>query len=230
MTTPIIGGARTHFTELNRGHDRLPAGLGGIAFSVTPQMHAQETRQVVESIPIQRRVVTDALAIAAGTPLHVGPVTLRPRVNAVATTPPAPERPTLEHGYGPQHVPDATDPRQSERALAAWTIASAAALARPGVASISFFEAAGPRGIDGRPVAHAVAALHALHGLPLLDLRGDLPQDVQALAAGPVEDPVILVANLSVSAVEIVVDGRTITVAPLEAVRSDRVGTRPALG
>ncbi len=226
MPAQIVGGARTHFTELNRGHDRLPAGLDGVVFSVTPQMHAQETRQVVESIPIQRRVVMDALTIAGGRPMHVGPVTLRPRINAVATTPPAPEGPTLEHGYGPEHVADATDPRQGEPALTAWTIASAAALARAGVASISFFEASGPRGIAGRPVADAIAALHALRGFPLLDLRGDLPPDVHALAVGPIDDPTILVANLSASAVEIVVGARTIPVAALDAVRSDRVGTR----
>ena len=217
LPAELIGGARTHVTELNRGHERLPDDLAGVTFSVTPQMHAQETRQVVESLPMQRRVVTDALAIAAGRPLHVGPVSLRPRVNAVATTPPATEADDLADGYGPEHVADSPDPRQASPALVAWTIASAAALARPGVASITFFETTGPRGVAGLPVAGALRALHAVSGRPLLDVVGTLPPLVSVLAVGSVDDPELLIANLGDTPAHLALGD--VMVPPLSAVR-----------
>ena len=77
---------------------------------------------------LQRRVVADAVAIAGGAPVHVGPVTLRPRFNAVATTAPPTPPADLDAGYGPALLDDATDERQDAPQLAAWAIASAAAL------------------------------------------------------------------------------------------------------
>ena len=85
--------------------------------------------------------------------------------------------------------------------LAAWTIASAAALTVPGVRSLSYFEEWGPRGIresDGtdRPVAAAVAALTELGGHPAL--TGDSP-DGTAWAVGAITPSgiVVLLANLA---------------------------------
>ena len=78
------------------------------------------------------------------TPVHIGPVTLRPRFNDVATAPSRCRRATTSaEGYGAEFT-GAVDPRQSAPELAAWTVASAAALAVPGVASIAWFEEWGP--------------------------------------------------------------------------------------
>ncbi|MGX5682675.1 hypothetical protein [Schumannella luteola] len=177
----LIGGTRAHFTELNRTHERLPADLPALTFSITPQMHARENAQLVESIGMQRLVVRDARAIAAGRPLHVGPVTLRPRFNAVATSGEAEARPP--------------DERQSSPALAAWTIASAAALFQPGVALVSWFEESGPNGVAGFPVEEAIGWLRELVGHPLLTAHA-LPRDVWAFAAQHPTGPLALVANL----------------------------------
>ena len=126
----LLGGARSHFTELNRRHGDLPHDLPSLAFSMTPQMHATERAQLVESIAMQAVVVRDAARIAAGRPLHVGPITLRSRFNAVATSAASGQAdPTLADGYGAQLVAGATDARQSSAALAAWTVASFAAVA-----------------------------------------------------------------------------------------------------
>ncbi|WP_110590053.1 hypothetical protein [Microbacterium suaedae] len=169
LRVPIVGGARSHFTELNREHHRLPHDLDGLVFSTTPLFHTLETRQLEEAVAMQRLVAEQAVRIARGKPVHIGPVTLRTHVNNVATTPPPrPAARDLSAGYGPELL-DADDERQTSPELAAWTIASAAALTVPGVESLSFYEAWGPRGIraadgDEFPVAAALRALAALDG------------------------------------------------------------------
>ncbi|WP_210508291.1 hypothetical protein [Naasia sp. SYSU D00057] len=198
---PVVGGARSHFTELNRNHERLDDGLEEITYSVTPQMHATERSQLVESIAMQRLVALDAVRIAAGRPVQVGPITLKARFNAVATTAPPAGGNDLSEGYGAELF-DATDPRQRSSALAAWTIASAAASSVPGVAGITYFEQWGPRGIvdaDGAPypVAQAIAWLHELTGHPMLAAADPGRGGVWALGAHTDEGTVVLVANLT---------------------------------
>ncbi|MFS0713915.1 hypothetical protein ABC195_08515 [Microbacterium sp. 2P01SA-2] len=200
LTVPVVGGVRSHFTELNREQHRLPRDLAGLTFSVTPLFHSRDTEQLVESLAMQRRVATQAVEIGGGVPVHVGPVTLRPHFNDVATTaPPRTAASDLSAGYG-THLTDADDPRQRAPELAAWTIASAAALAVPGVASLTFFESWGPRGIvdaDGTvlPVAEAIAALAALAGSELLS--GASPDGlVWAIGAERRGEVTVLAANL----------------------------------
>ncbi|MGN6219735.1 MAG: hypothetical protein ACTHNQ_09535 [Microbacterium sp.] len=200
VETDVVGGARSHFTELNREHHRLPRGLDGIVFSSTPLFHSLSTAQLVESLPIQRLVAAQAVEIAGGLPVHIGPISLRPHFNDVATTaPPVPTHDDLRDGYGSALTP-AADPRQGSPELAAWTVASAAALAVPGVATLAYFEEWGGRGLraaDGRPlpVLDAVAALAAIAGEP--GLRGDSPDGlVWAIGALTAGDSTVLVANL----------------------------------
>jgi hypothetical protein len=149
---------------------------------------------------MQRLVAEQAVRLAGGALVHIGPVTLRPRFNDVATVrPPVAPDTDLARGYGPQFA-DADDDRQDVPELAAWTIASAAALAVPGVASIAYFEEWGPRGAvraDGtdRPVAAALRALAGLAGARLLvaPSRDGLLWAVGAEGSG---DTIVLVANL----------------------------------
>lgn len=152
----LVGGSRAHFTELNRRHDDLPADVPSVTFAMTPQMHATERAQLMESIAMQAVVTRDATTIAAGRPLHVGPITLRPRFNAVATRPEhatdgtggAPSTSvgdatggaigastgsvTVDGGYGPEFSTATTDPRQTSPALEPWTVASFAAICSAG--------------------------------------------------------------------------------------------------
>ncbi|MBF4616132.1 hypothetical protein [Curtobacterium sp. VKM Ac-1376] len=145
----VVAGTRAHFTELNRSIALFARWDGPLTFSVTPQMHDRSPEQVTESIRMQRWVVSSASRLAAGRALHVGPVTLRPRWNAVATAT-APARAvtdaTVERGYGPETVPDATDPAQHTPAAERWFADAVRALTVPGVASITLAEAWGPRG------------------------------------------------------------------------------------
>ena len=204
LEAAVVGGTRAHFTELNREHHRLPAGLAGIVHSVTPLFHSRDTEQLVESLAMQRLVAAQAVELAGGAPVHIGPISLRPHVNDVATTPPPrPAASDLSSGYG-THLTDADDPRQGTPELAAWTIASAAALAVPGVASLTYFERWGPRGIVDAsgarlPVADAIDALAALAGRELLS--GASPDGLvwavgARVADGSTDEPTVLAANL----------------------------------
>jgi D-apionolactonase len=223
LSAELVGGTRAHFTELNRIRDQLPADLPALTFSSTPQMHARERAGLVESILIQRLIAQGAVRIAAGRPVHVGPITLRPRFNAVATTLAPAEPPHLAGGYGAAHLDSATDSRQGSTALSAWTIASAAAFAIPGVASLSFFEACGPRGIAGYPVAQAFSWLRELQGHPLLEPTVAPPPGVWMVGAQLPAGPTLLMANLNSISVEVTVrfDGRSavVEVGPLTARR-----------
>ncbi|WP_439590847.1 hypothetical protein [Microbacterium sp.] len=199
LDVAVVGGSRSHFTELNRERHRIPNDLDGVAVTITPLFHALGTEQLVESLAMQRLVARQTVDLAGGAPVHIGPVTLRPRFNDVATGPqPGPTRPDLTEGYGAEFT-GAADERQTAPELAAWTIASAAALGIPGVASLAWFEEWGPRGIrssagDPLPAADAIAALAALDGELLW---GDSPDGlVWAIGARTNGETVLLAANL----------------------------------
>ena len=124
--------------------------IGGVAltFSLTPQMHDRSRRQAIESIPIQRLLADQAALWSGGNGVHIGRVTLRPRFNAVATS-------VRADGTGPSQEAESTDPRQGSPAAAVWPIASATALAVPGVRSVTYWELSGPRGLSPSTAACA---------------------------------------------------------------------------
>ena len=202
--TILVGGSRAHFAELNRSHGRLSDDLPAVAFGIAAEMHDTSTRQLIESVRMHRLVARDAVVIAAGRPVHVGPITLRPRFDAVATTPSEPdERTGVGDGYGPGRDPSTIDPRQAAPALEAWTIASVAALAGEHVASATYFEAWGRRGVHGTAAGRALERLRDFAGLPLLDAEG-VPDDVAVLARTDGDRAHALVASLRGTETEIV--------------------------
>ena len=121
----LVGGARSHFTELNRS-DGVPPAADALAYSVTSQMHAVEARAVVETLAIQPLTVRAARRLGGGRPRPLGPITRAPRFNPVGTAPPS-----------DAELP-AGDPRWSAPFGAAWLLGSVAALTLPGVASLSY--------------------------------------------------------------------------------------------
>lgn len=125
----IVGGTRAHFTELGRAGDLLARDVDELAFSITPFMHESGGTQLWESLDVQPAVLATAELIADATPLRIGPVTLTPRFNAVATGPgePAP-----------------VDPRTGAPELAAWVWESVLALGGESVAGIDFDLGANP--------------------------------------------------------------------------------------
>lgn len=122
----LIAGARSHFTELNRNQHSARPDADAVTYSITPQMHATEPAAIIDTLPMQTLTADDALIISNGRPLHIGPVTLAPRFNAVATQPPLAEE-----------LP-ASDTLQKTSFAAAWLLGSVTALTGPGTASISY--------------------------------------------------------------------------------------------
>ncbi|MHC6218993.1 hypothetical protein [Arthrobacter sp. MMS24-S77] len=145
---------------------------------------------------MQRLVALNALRIGSGRPLHLGPVTLKARFNAVAT-----------EGDEAAAEAMATDPLQPEGFTAAWLLGSIAALSVPGVESVSYFEATGPRGIRETggltPAGELLAALAAVRGLDVLDVAGEVP----GVVLYPVRDggrTVLFAANLTAKSLSVV--------------------------
>jgi hypothetical protein len=154
----LVGGTRAHFTELNRTFAELPERLPALAYSLTGQMHASEVPHLVDSITGQRVVAENAVRLAAGRPLHVGPVTLARRFNAVATS-------------GTDDVE--ADPLQPTGFAAAWTLGSLDALTLDGVRSVCYFETSGPGGIADEagspyPVQRVLDTVAGLRGRQVL--------------------------------------------------------------
>lgn len=164
----LIAGARSHFTEFNREIHDIPRGVAAVTFPSTPQMHMHEPWHVVTSIAALGDVLETATALRPDQSLHLGPVTLRPRVNAVATRPELVDR-NGDAGYGAHLVPGANDPHQHSPWAGAWAAAVILQSAAAGVHSVSIAELAGPRGLllpDGElaPIGEIVSLLAGLTG------------------------------------------------------------------
>ena len=186
-----------------------------MVFRLTPTFHALETLQVEQSIAMQRLVAEQAVRIAGGVPVHVGPITLRAHVNNVATA--APARPSvadLSDGYGPELL-DADDPRQTDPELAAVGDRSRDGSLRPRSGDGQLLRGVGaarasarPSG-DDLPAAEAIRALAALNGAALQTARTS-DDRIWALRAGDTT----LAASLSDAARMVVIDGRAVTLDP----------------
>ncbi|MCG7308863.1 hypothetical protein [Brachybacterium sp. ACRRE] len=141
----LVAGSRTHFTELNREVYAIP-GAELLSFPSTPQMHMRESWHVVESVAALGDVLVSARMLRPTARLHLGPLTLRPRVNAVATQAELVDR-ADETGWGAHLVPGSTDPRQRTAWAAAWAAAALAEAAHAGVETVTLGELAGARGV-----------------------------------------------------------------------------------
>ncbi|MFV0461076.1 MAG: hypothetical protein ACK5MT_20175 [Actinomycetales bacterium] len=149
----LVAGARAHFTELNRRFAEIPPDASALTFSLTPQMHATEPPHILDSLRTQAIVARNAVRLADGRSVHVGPITLRRRFNAVATSARAP----IE---GP-------DPLQGSRFESAWTLASVAALTRFGITTLHYGAVPGGPVDDSSPTP-AGRLLRDLSGYSLL--------------------------------------------------------------
>jgi D-apionolactonase len=150
-----VGGTDDWFVELNRARPDI-AGLDGLAWSITPQVHATDELTMVEGLAAQTDQLTTAQAFAPGLPLLVGPITLRPR--------------------------GAADPRQRSAFAAAWTAGSIVAQAAGGAWSATYFETHGPGGVDASPVLDVLADACRWQGWTRLRSTSSAPLAAQLLA------------------------------------------------
>jgi hypothetical protein len=134
----FAGGTNANFCELNRFR---PDGTreDGIVYSINPQIHAFDELSMTENIAGQAETVLTARDYGGGRPVVVSPVTLKQRFNAVATGA-APD-------LAPGELPAQVDPRQMSLFAAGWTVGSLGRLFESGVASLTYYETTGWRGI-----------------------------------------------------------------------------------
>ena len=143
-------GTDVYFTELNR--DRPPHDqVDFLTFSLNPQVHAFDAASLTETLAAQKEVVTSARHFSEDTPIHVSPVTLKPRFNPNVT---GPESEPLAG-----ELPAQVDERQMSLYGAGWTLGSIKYLAEAGAESVTYYETAGRQGLFLPTAAPAVPDL-----------------------------------------------------------------------
>ena len=183
---PLIGGSTGQFAEVNRG--QLDQHFDGLAFSLSPQTHMFDDDTLRESLESLESLAHTARQRSRGKPLHIGPLTLRPR-----------RGPGSEPRRG---SPAGTDPRQLSPLARAWVLGSIAELGIGGASTITAFELYGPRscfdpaGVQ-QDVAEAIGALSRLEGLALSRTAISEPTAVAALAYHVGDEVRVQVANLT---------------------------------
>jgi hypothetical protein len=190
----LVVGTRAHFTELNRSHERIESVLAdadGAAFSITPQMHATEVRHIVSSVRAQGEVVRSAAAFLGSSPIHIGPITLESRFNAVATK---------AAGAAVQTMPDELTVTPF---AAAWLVGSLAAIVPANVASLAYFRVGE---LSGTEAGLLLPELAKLAGLPVLAVGRGADSSMAAFAVAAADGPCVYFSNLSRSPRHIVIE------------------------
>jgi hypothetical protein len=209
LAPEIFGGSRANFAELNRQQPPYDL-LSGVTFAANPQVHAFSNEEILQTLPVQEIVARQAISMAGGLPLHVGPVTLRPRFNPVATD--------KLGGTGPE-----TDPRQSSPWAACWALGSVAALARAGAMALTYFETVGPRGVMNAgeeaapaplgwyPVYEVLRHLGRHRGSRLVDVGTTDDGALAVLGLAGEGEVTILVGNLRPGVTEFKIEGHNLS-------------------
>lgn len=136
---PIGGGTDGAFADFNRNRFDYEQ-VDFVVYSVNPQVHAFDNLTLLENIEGQRATVETARYLTGGKPIHISPITLLPRY---LTT----------EGSATERLTPPTDPRHATDFGAHWTNQSRQALTDAGVASLTYYESHGPRGlVDGEVI------------------------------------------------------------------------------
>ena len=160
-SVPVGGGTDCYFTEFNRF--RPPFHLVDfVSFSTNPQAHAFDDVSLIETIQTLPDILETTRYLAKDLPVHVSPVTLKPRFNPDATMVIASD----------QQVSLRLDHRHNKVFNALWTMGCLKQLAQSGTGLITFFQTAGEEGalMPGRSPAfkHYSASGHEV--FPVFEL------------------------------------------------------------
>jgi len=183
----IGAGTDGYFTEWNR-QPLTGIPMDFVSYSLNPQVHANDTRTLIENLQAQPYTIIKANAINTGVPVHVSPVTLRSR-----------RVPKLKH-----------DARQPSLFTAAWTLLSIKYLAN--AASLTYFDATGKDGLMDKetpyPVYEYLKKLKAFKPVYICELLSNKPLTVDALVVeNKAGSKLHFIINFSEQPVEITLDG-----------------------
>ncbi|MGH3041514.1 MAG: hypothetical protein ACRDNG_07220 [Gaiellaceae bacterium] len=216
VDAPLGGGTNAFFAELNSA-GRLPDACRLAAFPITPQVHTFDEISIVETLPIQAIAARTARALLPGRGVVVSPVTLKWRFNPFAEG--SPREPAAGE------LPEAVDPRQMSLFCAAWTLASVGHLVAAGVASATYYETSGWRGIVETergsppsapfpslpgmafPVYHVLADVCELRGADLVALEQSDHEALKSIGTRRGVSLTVLLANTTSQTVRVVLRG-----------------------
>jgi D-apionolactonase len=137
LEVPVGAGTSGDLYQLNL--QRPPGDADFIFWSMNPQVHAIDTRSLMETWEAAAAQISSVREYYPAKPLAVSPITLRPR--------PGPAHAGAA-GSGTEFTPPPhADPRQMSLAGAAWTVSMLSALAPSGAESLTFFETTGWLGV-----------------------------------------------------------------------------------
>lgn len=221
----VIAGTQANFTELNRNPPPVEL-LDGVCYSIQPQEHAFDNASLIECCAAIADTVRTARSFCGDKPLSVGPITLRKRVNPYASGPWEPTPP---------------DPRQPTLFGAAWTLGALKYLAESGVASATFYETTGPRGVmdAGRvfPLFHVLADATEWAGAEVVKCESSEPLTFDALMLKRGADTRVMLANMTAEPQTVSLDGlpdevrvRTLDESTFEFAGTDPVAFRQQIG
>jgi len=234
----VGGGTRTHFAELNRNRP-VSSRLDAVCYAITPQVHAFDNASLIETLPTQAVTVENARRFAGGRPIAIHSVTLKPRLNPVAT---GPERVTP-----PNEMPARVDPRQMSLFGAAWTLGSLKYLAQASLEVVTYYETTGWLGVMEReagsvrpdlfpslpaslfPVYHLLRAVGECAEWQVLRTTSSQPLAVEALALSSGLRVRTLVANLTARPLVVSIPGlaRARVTLRLDASNAEHAMTSP---
>ncbi len=224
----FAGGTNYHFADLNRSRPDV-AGLDELVYPITPQFHASDDLSLIENLAAQAETVQTALSFADGRRLVIGPVTLKPRFNAVATA--------AESDPAPGELPSNVDARQMSLFGAAWTVGSVKYLAESGASSATYYETTGWRGVMETeagstvpqrfpaapsqifPLYHVLADLGEWKRGQLVACESNSPLQVNGLAVRHRDRLHVLVANMTAASQKLEIhqlESRTVVLRELD--------------
>lgn len=149
----FAAGTNLYFTDLNRERPDT-TGLDHLVYSINPQVHAFDNASLIETAATIMATVESARAFSGAAQI-ISPITLKPRFNPAATG--------REPDPAPGMLPPQVDVRQMSLVGACWTLTSLRYLAESAVASATYYETSGWRGVmeteAGSPLPERFASL-----------------------------------------------------------------------
>lgn len=193
----VAAGTGQSFVDVNRDRPDY-TGVGGVVFAANPQVHMADDRSLMQNVQAIPDVVAFARRLLGDVDVVLSPVDL------VGRDGPFPAGPA-----GPGDPPANEDARQRGRFAAAWTVAALAEMARCRTTSATLFELVGPRGVlddpdRPYPVARVLEALAPHHEASVPGIAVDDPDRLAVLALATPDGPLLLAANLTPTALGVV--------------------------
>ncbi len=158
---PIGGGTDFYFAEYNRVPP--PSELiDFVSFSVNPQVHAFDDLTLVENNQALGDMVQTARLLSARLPVHMSPITLKPRKNLDKTNE---DEKTISQS-------NQADARHSTHFNALWTLGCFKQLAQANAQHLTFFQTVGARGLIDKEISaeQNLSAVKTYKVFPVFDL------------------------------------------------------------